>query len=109
MSRYVLIESRDPFETGDVAYYFNLAADLAGQGDAVSVFLVQNGALAARKGIAGNPLEALLAKKVEVLLDTFSAAERGITDAERHPQVALSNVDALVASMMQDNTKVMWH
>lgn len=109
MARYVLIESRDPFETADVAYYFGLAGDLVAQGDQVSVFLVQNAALAARKGAAANPLEGLLNKNVEVLLDSFSAAERGVVEAERLAGVKPSDMDALVAAIMQDNTKVMWH
>jgi sulfur relay (sulfurtransferase) complex TusBCD TusD component (DsrE family) len=109
MARYVLIESRDPFESNDVAYYFGLAGDLAERGEQVSVFLVQNAALAARKGAATNPLEALLGKKVEVLLDSFSAAERGVVEAERLAGVKPSDIDALVAAIMQDNTKVMWH
>ena len=48
MARYVLIESRDPFESRDVPYYYGLANDLAAQGQEVTLFLVQNGVLAAR-------------------------------------------------------------
>jgi hypothetical protein len=34
MNEYVLIESRDPFESNDVAYYYDLARGLAlAQGD----------------------------------------------------------------------------
>ncbi len=53
MANYLLIESRDPFEARDVSYFYGLAADLAAQGDKVTLFLVQNGALASRKNARG--------------------------------------------------------
>ena len=58
MTKYLLIESRDPFESNDVGYYYDLAADLARRGDEVTLFLVQNGVLPARSGV----LSDLLAK-----------------------------------------------
>lgn len=45
MARYVLVESRDPFESRDVSYFYGLAADLAAKGEQVTLFLVQNGVL----------------------------------------------------------------
>ena len=80
MANYLLIESRDPFEARDVSYFYSLAADLAAQGDKVTLFLVQNGALASRKDAKGNPLGTVLKGKVEVLVDSFSLKERGIQD-----------------------------
>ena len=65
MARYVLIESRDPFESNDVAYFYRLASDLAGKGEQVSLFLVQNATLAARKDAGGNPLGKLLHQSVD--------------------------------------------
>jgi len=109
MARYVLIESRDPFESNDVAYFYRLAADLAGKGEQVSLFLVQNGTLAARKDARENPLGKLLERKIEILADSFSVKERGIQDQERHPGVKLADMNTLVASIMQDGTKVLWH
>ena len=47
MSKYLLIESRDPCESGDVGNYFELAQGLAGDGNDVTLFLVQNGVLPA--------------------------------------------------------------
>jgi len=41
MNRYLLIESRDPFESNDVSYFYNLAAGLAEEGSEVALFLVQ--------------------------------------------------------------------
>lgn len=49
MAKYLLIQSRDPFESNDVAYFYELAAGLAREGSDVMLFLVQNGVLAARR------------------------------------------------------------
>ena len=110
MARYLLIESRDPFESRDVPYYYGLARDLAAQGQEVTLFLVQNGVLASRKAIADNPLGDVLGGKVTVLADGYSLRERGITDGERLANVQPSDIDALVDLAMDDaDTKVMWH
>jgi sulfur relay (sulfurtransferase) complex TusBCD TusD component (DsrE family) len=110
MSRYVLVESRDPFESRDVPYFYGLAADLAAKGEQVTLFLVQNGALASRKDAKGNPLDGVLERKVEVLVDSFSLKERGIQDSERHPSVQPSSIDDFVDQVMaKEGTKVLWH
>lgn len=110
MARYVLVESRDPFESRDVEYFYGLAADLAAKGEQVTLFLVQNGALASRKDARGNPLGGVLDGKVEVLVDSFSLKERGIQDSERHASVKPADIDALIDKIMAGNgTKVLWH
>ena len=43
MASYLLIESRDTFRTGEVAFCHDLARRLAAAGDRVTLFLVQNG------------------------------------------------------------------
>ncbi len=110
MSRYVLVESRDPFESRDVSYFYGLARDLAAKGEQVTLFLVQNGALASRKGGKANPLAGVVDSKVEVLVDTFSLRERGIQDSERLPSVRPTDIgDLLDKIMAQAGTKVLWH
>lgn len=110
MGNYVMIESRDPFESRDVPYFYGLAADIAGKGEQVTLFLVQNGALASRKDAKGNPLGGVLDRQVEVLVDSFSLKERGIQDSERNPSVKPSDIDELVDRMMAvAGTKILWH
>jgi sulfur relay (sulfurtransferase) complex TusBCD TusD component (DsrE family) len=114
MARYLLIESRDPFESRDVPYYYGLANDLAAQGDEVTLFLVQNGVLAARKAAPDNPLATLVTGaeggKVQVLADGYSLRERGIVDGETLDGVSAGDIDQLVTLAMADGgTKVMWH
>ena len=45
MAKYLLIESRDPFENNEVAQQYDLAASLVKESNAVTLFLVQNGVL----------------------------------------------------------------
>lgn len=110
MARYVLVESRDPFESRDVPYFYSLASDLAAKGEQVTLFLVQNGALALRKAAKGNPLGDLLKGKVEVCVDRFSLKERGIQDSDRHSSVKPLEISDLVDHIMaHEGTKVLWH
>ena len=50
MAKYLLIESRDPFDANDVANFCDLAEGLVRKGSEVTLFLVQNGVLQARQG-----------------------------------------------------------
>jgi len=110
MARYVLVESRDPFESRDVPYYYTLASELAGKGDDVTLFLVQNGVMAARKGIKNDGLLAgVLAAKVEVVADELSLRERGIqatVDGVRPVEIDYL-IDLSLGS--DDTPRIMWH
>ena len=50
MPGYLLIESRDPFESTGAARTYELAIQLRAAGHDVALFLVQNGVLAVRGG-----------------------------------------------------------
>ena len=110
MARYVLIESRDPFEYGDSLYMYDLAGDLAGKND-VTLFLIQNGVLTTRRGVKNNPLTGLKQKapSVKVAADDFSFRERGISQSGIAEGIEVSNVDNLVDLLVQDGTKIVWH
>jgi len=108
MSKYLLIESRDPFETNDVAYYYDLASSLAREGNPVTLFLVQNGVLPARPSVKSDALAALTRAGVEVLADEFSLRERGI-DAGRLAQgVKAAKLDVVI-DQLAEGRKAMWH
>jgi predicted peroxiredoxin len=108
---YVLIESRDPFEFSDTTYMYQMAGDLAANGNRVTMFLVQNGVLCARKNVKNNPLVGLRKNSpaVRVEADDFSLRERGISPSGLAEGVNVSNVDDLVDHLMQGDTKVVWH
>ena len=107
MTRYVFIESRDPFESRDTQFVEETAAAVKQRGHDVTVFLVQNGVLAARK-TAGR-LDRLAEAGVTVLADDFSLRERGINAGELAPGIREAAIDALVDAIVQENTKALWH
>lgn len=110
MARYVLVETRDPFDSHDTTYYYNLAKELAEKGHKVTLFLVQNGVLSVRKAASKNPLMAIVGGKVEVLADAFSLRERAIGETEKSDDVKVAEIGDLVDLIMaEDDTKVMWH
>jgi predicted peroxiredoxin len=107
MTRYVLIESRDPFESRDTAFVDELALAVKERGHDVTVFLVQNGVLAARKTL--QRLERLVEAGVTLLADDLSLSERGIKSDDLVPGIQKSGIDVLVNQLVQENTKTFWH
>lgn len=108
MSSYLFIESRDPYESNEVSGYYDLAASLAKDGAKVTVFLVQNGVLAARKGEKADLLVKLAAAGVTVLADDFSLRERSIAANRLVAGVTASPIDVVV-DQLEAGTKTLWH
>ncbi len=108
MSNYLLIESRDPFDSNDVANYYDLASNLAAAGNQVTLFLVQNGVLAARSGVKVNGVDVVAASGVEVLADEFSLRERGIAGDKLSKSVNAAPLDVVV-DHLANGSKAIWH
>jgi len=108
MAKYLLIESRDPFDSNDVSNFYGLASGLAKEGNEVTVFLVQNGVLPARRSTQSKPLSDLAQSGVEVLADDFSLRERGIELARLVDGVKASALDTVI-DHLADGSKVIWH
>jgi intracellular sulfur oxidation DsrE/DsrF family protein len=104
---YLLIESLDPFASAEVARFLELAAGLARDGNAVTLFLVQNGVLAARTGARAADLGALASAGVQVLADEFSLRERGIASDRLTPGVKPSPLDVVV-DQLAEGRKALW-
>jgi len=109
MINYLFIECRDPFESRDVQFVAETAAALKQRDNEVTVFLVQNGVLAARRNARGSHLPALPKAGIRLLADDFSLCERGIQADELLPGIQQSNIDALVDILVRENTRVIWH
>lgn len=109
MSQYLLIESKGPLDGGE--YSFDLARQLGEEGHSVSIYLVQDGVLAARRRFeAGGKLVAgVRTKKVTVLADEVSLRQRGITGERLADAVRVSTVDELVDLLMEKSDKAVWH
>jgi sulfur relay protein TusB/DsrH len=109
MSKYLLIESRDPFESPDVGQVLEMAKNLTSQGDEVTLYLVQNAVLATRSGAKTSGLAALASEgKVKVLVDDYSLDERGIEKEELTGGASVSNMDTLVDLLMTDGQRAIW-
>jgi hypothetical protein len=106
MAQYLLIESRDPFESKDVGYYYDLARGLVEGGNQVTLFLAQNGVLSARPSAQSGALSALALNGVTVLADDFSLQERGI--AKLAEGVAAAPIDVVVDHLAAGH-KTLWH
>ena len=109
MANYLIVETRDPFDSCDAEDLYTLAEGLAEEANEVAVFLAQNGVLPVRKSSSAGKRVAALAKKTSVLADEFSLRERGIRDNELAKGVSPASIDTLVDLVVEGGRKVIWH
>jgi len=108
MGKFLLIESRDPFDNNVVTRQYDLAVNLVKEGNEVTLFLIQNGVLPARPGSHSALLTATARSGVEVLADDFSLRERGIADTRLVEGVKAAPLSVIV-DQLADGRKTMWH
>ena len=108
MAKYLLIESRDPFDSNDVRFCCDLAQQLTAAKNEVTLFLVQNGVLPVRPGPRSADLTSLAGSGVKVLADSFSLKERGIDENRLASGVAAALLD-VVLDALAEGAKVIWH
>ncbi len=108
MAKFLLIESRDPFENNIVARQYDLAVNLAKEGNQVTLFLVQNGVLPARPGSYSSLLTNTACAGVEVIADDFSLRERGIGATKLAEGVKAAPL-SVVIDQLADGRKAIWH
>jgi hypothetical protein len=108
MSKYLLIESRDPYESGDADFIPSLAARLSAKGREVTILLVQNGVLPARANAERTHLRRALEAGITVLADSFSLNERGIEVSDIAPAIRPAQLDVVIDAMA-NGTKTIWH
>ena len=108
MATYLLIESRDPFDSNDTGFCRDLATQLAAAKNEVTLFLVQNGVLPARSGPRSGELTKLAGAGVRVLADSFSLRERGIDETGLASGIAAAPLD-IVLDALAEGAKVIWH
>ena len=106
MNKYVFVETRDPFEFADVRQTWDLAAKLAANGSEVTMYLVQNGVLGARRGAKGSTLDA--DSGVTILADDLSLAERAIPASALRDGIEVADIDTLTELVMEDGRKPVW-
>lgn len=80
MANYLLIESRDVFESHAAAHFCDLAIQLKRAGHEVVLYLVQNAVLGVRAKAKPLCLHQAIAAGIKVLADDLSQRERGIAE-----------------------------
>jgi len=108
VAQYTFIASRDPFESRESEHTMSLAGELRRSGHEVTVFLVQNGVLGARKSSGSQGLSKLAREGVRILADTFSLKERGIDHARLEDGIEPAELD-LVVDHLAEGRRVIWH
>ncbi len=107
MAGYLLIASRDPFESGEIHGFYELAKGLARSSGPVTLALVQNGVLSAREGSSVHWIDELTAAGVEVVADEFSLRERGIPRTRLVAGVTPVSLDVVIEHLA-DGRKALW-
>ncbi len=106
MAEYLLIESKDPFESNDVGYYYELARGLVEAGNEVTLFLTQNAVLAVRPSAEARKLQALVNSGVKMLADEFALRQRGINKLLDGVEIAPIEI---VVDHLEAGHKTLWH
>jgi predicted peroxiredoxin len=106
MSSYTFVLSRDPVDGDHLPH--TLATNLAKEGNAVSLFLVENGTFLARNGVCPGVLDDLHKAGVTVWADALSLDERGITGDAIDGRVERTALETLV-DHLEAGRKVSWH
>jgi sulfur relay (sulfurtransferase) complex TusBCD TusD component (DsrE family) len=104
---YLLLASEDPLEAPGMRRATELALQLKGRGHSVSLFLVQNGVLAARARATPDVLVPLLTAAITVFADEFSLRERGIEVNELREGVTMAPID-LIAQRLSAGWQTLW-
>jgi intracellular sulfur oxidation DsrE/DsrF family protein len=107
MPDYLLIESRDPFESRSFAQRCDLALTLRADGAHVTILMVENGVLGLRRAAKLRELEPLSKAGVRLLVDDFALRERGIASAELAPAVEGVSLDACISELTR-GARALW-
>jgi sulfur relay (sulfurtransferase) complex TusBCD TusD component (DsrE family) len=107
MAKYLLVESRDPFETKGTLEYYELAAQLAKESE-LTLFLLQNGVFPARRCRESQRLMDLAKAGVRVLAEEFSLRERGIRNDQLCEGIESAGLDVVI-DQLAEGRKALWH
>lgn len=108
MAQYLIVNSRDLQEYSSGQYIQDLAGKLQQKGNTITLFLIENGVLAARKGNEmGKNLTALTKQGTKVMAEDVACRARGIT--EMGEGITQSNIDQLADLIIEGGTKIIWY
>jgi sulfur relay (sulfurtransferase) complex TusBCD TusD component (DsrE family) len=107
MSGYLVFASRDPFSDRGAESMLEMCQKLCRSGEDLTVFLVENGALAARKTPKSTILTEMFKGGTKVLVDDVSLAERGISTDRLAEGIEVASIDVAVDEMASGK-KTFW-
>lgn len=108
MGRLLVVDSRDLTEYAKGPSLPLLVEELCRQGYDVTLFLVENGVIAARRGAAaGLSFDALSGTGVHILADDVACRARGIR--ELASGVCLSDLDHLADKIAEGFDNILWY
>ncbi len=108
MTRYLLIESRDPFDSNDVGFLRSLATGLISDGHEVTLFLVQNAVLSLRSSEHSVKLKELASTGITILADDFSLRERAISNDISIAGAQPARLDVVIDELAS-GARMLWH
>jgi sulfur relay (sulfurtransferase) complex TusBCD TusD component (DsrE family) len=104
MKKWLIVNTRDAYESHECQAITELAVGLQAAGNTVNVFLAENGVLSARRDTNMPALTQLLKRGIAVVGDAFSARERGLTSDSLTPGIELAPIDYVLDRLCHD-----WH
>jgi sulfur relay protein TusB/DsrH len=108
MARYLIVDSRDLTEYTSGRYIQKVVGKLKESGNDVTLFLIENGVIAARKGgEIGKNLSDLSKQGAKIMADDISCKARGI--AQLADGVNQGNVDQLADLIAEGSDKIIWY
>ncbi|MET9657650.1 hypothetical protein [Streptomyces sp. NPDC006510] len=108
MNRHLLIETQGPWAGRECASFVRDAAALADGGHRTQLFLLQEGVLGAVPGVLPE-LDSYLAADGDLLVDRYSAAQRGLKQEQLVAGSRLVDMDEIAGSVLDAAVKVVWH
>jgi hypothetical protein len=108
MTRFFFIQSREPFTDSRANGDYELIHNLACAGNEVTVMLVQNGVMPARRGSMINSFDKLCDGQARLLADPFSLTQRQIGTNDLKGGIEPVALDATVKALLAGHT-VIWH
>lgn len=109
MSRYLLIETKDPSDGGE--YVFELARQLREAQHDVTIYLLQDGVFAARRTYRAGAELVNDAERhgVKLRADAVSLRQRGVVGDRVAKSVSVAEMNELVELLMERSDKAIWH
>jgi len=108
MARYLIVDSRDLTEYTSGNYIRKVAGKLKEDGNEVTLFLIENGVIAARKGSdVGKGLTDLSKRGTKIMADDISCKARGV--AQLAEGITQASVDQLADLITEGSDKVIWY